>query len=46
VELRARVREATARKRIVSCSVRSGGVEVVRAEVIAVEVPAGWGGAL
>lgn len=44
VELRARVREATARKRIVSCSVRSGDVEVVRAEVIAVEVPAGWGG--
>ena len=45
VELRARVREANGRKRIVECSVRSEGTEVVRAEVIAVEVPAGWGGA-
>jgi acyl-coenzyme A thioesterase PaaI-like protein len=44
VELRARVREASGRKRIVDCTVRSGGREVVRAEVVAVEVPAGWGG--
>ena len=44
VELRARVREASGRKRIVECTVRSGGCEVARAEVVAVEVPAGWGG--
>ncbi|HQR29051.1 MAG TPA: PaaI family thioesterase [Anaeromyxobacteraceae bacterium] len=43
VELRARVREAKGRKRVVECTVRSGGVETARAEVIAVEVPAGWG---
>jgi acyl-coenzyme A thioesterase PaaI-like protein len=45
VELRARVREATRRKRVVDCTVSSDGREVARAEVIAVEVPAGWGGA-
>jgi acyl-coenzyme A thioesterase PaaI-like protein len=45
VELRARVREATGRKRVVECTVRSDGREVARAEVIAVEVPAGWGAA-
>ena len=45
VELRARVREVKGRKRFVECSVQSEGTEVVRAEVIAVEVPAGWGGA-
>ncbi|HET8733260.1 MAG TPA: PaaI family thioesterase [Anaeromyxobacteraceae bacterium] len=44
VELRARIREAKGRKRVVDCSVRSDGRETVRAEVIAVEVPAGWGG--
>lgn len=43
VELRAWVREASGRKRVVECSVRSGDTEVVRAEVVAVEVPAGWG---
>lgn len=43
VELRARVRESKGRKRIVDCSVRSEGRETVRAEVVAVEVPAGWG---
>jgi acyl-coenzyme A thioesterase PaaI-like protein len=43
VELRARVREARGRKRVIECTVRSGGTETVRAEVIAVEVPAGWG---
>jgi acyl-coenzyme A thioesterase PaaI-like protein len=43
VELRARVREASARKRIVDCSVHARGRETARAEVIAVEVPAGWG---
>ncbi|HET8724182.1 MAG TPA: PaaI family thioesterase [Anaeromyxobacteraceae bacterium] len=45
VELRARIREAKGRKRVVECTVRSGGVETARAEVIAVEVPAGWGAA-
>jgi predicted metal-dependent phosphotriesterase family hydrolase len=40
MELRARVRESKGRKRVVDCTVRSGGREVVRAEVIAVEVPA------
>ena len=43
VELRARVLEARGRKRVVECTVRSGGRDVVRAEVVAVEVPAGWG---
>ena len=43
VELRARVRERSGRKRIVECTMRSGGLEVARAEVVAVEVPAGWG---
>ncbi len=42
MELRARVRETRGRKRIVDCTVRSDGREVVRAEVIAVEVPASW----
>jgi acyl-coenzyme A thioesterase PaaI-like protein len=42
VELRARVREAKGRKRVVECSVRSGGTECARAEVVAVEVPAAW----
>jgi len=42
VELRARVREAKGRKRVVECSVRSGGKECARAEVVAVEVPAAW----
>ena len=45
VELRARVREANGRKRVVECTVRSGDREVARAEVLAIEVPAGWGGA-
>ena len=40
--LRARVREARGRKRVVDCSVRSGGREGVRAQVIAVEVPGDW----
>jgi acyl-coenzyme A thioesterase PaaI-like protein len=43
MELRARVREAKGRKRVVECSVRSGGVECARARVVGVEVPAGWG---
>ena len=42
VELRARVREAKGRRRVVECSVRSGGKECARAEVVAVEVPAAW----
>ena len=43
MELRARVREARGRKRVVECVVRSGGRETVRAEVIAVDVPGSWG---
>jgi acyl-coenzyme A thioesterase PaaI-like protein len=43
MELRARIREAKGRKRIVDCTVRSGGRECARAEVIGVEVPAAWG---
>ncbi len=42
MELRARVRESSGRKRIVECTVRSGGRECARAEVIAVEVPDAW----
>jgi acyl-coenzyme A thioesterase PaaI-like protein len=42
MELRARVREAKGRKRVVECTVRSGGRECARAEVVAVEVPAAW----
>jgi acyl-CoA thioesterase FadM len=42
MELRARVRESKGRKRVVECRVRSGGREVARAEVVAVEVPASW----
>jgi acyl-coenzyme A thioesterase PaaI-like protein len=45
MEVRARVREVRGRKRIVECTVRSGGRECVRAEVVAVEVPAAWRGA-
>lgn len=42
VELRARVRRTEGRKRWVDCTVRSGGREVARAEVLAIEVPPGW----
>jgi len=42
MELRARVRQVSGRKRVVECTVRSGGRETARAEVIAVEVPAAW----
>jgi acyl-coenzyme A thioesterase PaaI-like protein len=45
VELRARVREAKGRKRVVECTLRSGGKECARGEVIAVEVPPEWRGA-
>jgi acyl-coenzyme A thioesterase PaaI-like protein len=41
-EVRARVVEAGARKRVVTCTLRSGGRECARAEVIAVMVPAEW----
>jgi acyl-coenzyme A thioesterase PaaI-like protein len=41
LELRARVREAKGRKRILDCVVRSDGRDRVRAEVVAVEVPPG-----
>ncbi len=43
MELRARVREAKGRKRVVECTVRSGGRDCARAEVVGVEVPAAWG---
>ena len=43
MEVRARVREARGRKRVVECVVRSGGRDTVRAEVVAVDVPASWG---
>jgi acyl-coenzyme A thioesterase PaaI-like protein len=42
VELRARVVEAKGRRRVVACTLRSGGRDCARAEVVAVEVPAGW----
>ena len=42
VELRARVVEAKGRKRVVACTLRSGERDCARAEVVAVEVPAGW----
>jgi acyl-coenzyme A thioesterase PaaI-like protein len=42
MELRARVRETSGRRRIVECTVRSGGRECARAEVVAVEVPPAW----
>ena len=44
LELRARVVEAAGRKRVVACTLRSGGRDRARAEVVAVEVPASWGG--
>ena len=43
LELRARVVEAKGRKRVVKCSLLSGGRECARAEVVAVEVPSSWG---
>jgi acyl-coenzyme A thioesterase PaaI-like protein len=45
VEIRARVREAKGRKRVVECTLRSGGKECARGEVVAVEVPPAWRGA-
>jgi acyl-coenzyme A thioesterase PaaI-like protein len=42
LELRARIREVRGRKRVVTCTVHSGGRECARAEVVAVEVPAAW----
>ncbi len=42
VELRARVREAKGRKRVVECRVWAEGKECARAEVVAVEVGEGW----
>jgi acyl-coenzyme A thioesterase PaaI-like protein len=42
LELRARVVEARGRKRVVACTLRSGGRDRARAEVVAVEVPAAW----
>ncbi len=44
MELRARVREAKGRKRIVECTVRSEGRDRARAEVVAVEVGTAWHG--
>ena len=42
VELRARVREAKGRKRVVECELSSGGAVRARGEVVAVEVPPTW----
>jgi len=42
VELRARVREAKGRKRVVECVLSSEGRDRARAEVVAVEVPPTW----
>jgi acyl-coenzyme A thioesterase PaaI-like protein len=42
MELRARIREAKGRKRIVECTVRSAGRDCARAEVVAVEVGTTW----
>jgi acyl-coenzyme A thioesterase PaaI-like protein len=42
MELRARVREVKGRKRVVECTLRSGGRDCARAVVVAVEVPAAW----
>ena len=42
MELHARVREAAGRKRVVECTVHSGGRPCARAEVVAVEVSPAW----
>jgi len=42
LEVRARVTETKGRRRTIACTVRSGGRECVRAEVVAVEVPPAW----
>ena len=42
MELRARVKETKGRKRVVECTVRSGGRDCARAEVVAVEVSPAW----
>ena len=42
MELRARIRETKGRKRIVECTLRSGGRDCARAEVVVVEVPPAW----
>jgi len=42
VEVRARVREAKGRKRVVECVLSSGGTVRARGEVVAVEVPPTW----
>jgi len=42
MELRARVRETRGRKRVVECTVSSGGTLCARAEVVVVAVSAAW----
>jgi acyl-coenzyme A thioesterase PaaI-like protein len=42
LELRARVAESSGRKHKITCTLTSGGVARARAEVLAIEVPAGW----
>ena len=44
MELHARIREVKGRKRILECTVRSGGKDCARAEVVAVEVAPEWRG--
>ncbi len=41
-ELRARVRETRGRRRVVECTLRAGGRDCARGEVVAVEVGPGW----
>jgi len=43
MELRARIREASGRKRVIACTIHSGGRETARAEVLAIQVAGGWG---
>jgi acyl-coenzyme A thioesterase PaaI-like protein len=42
IALRARVRERKGRKRVLACVLTADGRERGRAELVAVEVPAGW----
>jgi acyl-coenzyme A thioesterase PaaI-like protein len=42
MELRARIRERSGRKRVIACTLRSGGRDCARAEVLAIEVAPAW----
>jgi acyl-coenzyme A thioesterase PaaI-like protein len=43
IALRARIRERKGRKRVLECVLTADGRERAKAEVVAIEVPAGWG---